>query len=51
MTKLYRAKIAPVVGGPGVWVEVQANDTHQAKKLIISLYAPRGWFKHPVRVA
>ena len=51
MTKLYRAKITPGVGGSPIWVETPANDTHQAKKLIISIYCPRVWWRSPVRVS
>lgn len=51
MSKVYRAKITPGVGGSAIWVETPANDTFQAKKLIASIYAPRTWWVSPKRVA
>lgn len=51
MSRFYRAKITPGVGGSPIWVETPANDTIQAKKLIVSIYAPRTWWMTPKRVA
>jgi hypothetical protein len=51
MTRRYAAKITPGVGGSPIWVETPANDVFQAKKLIISIYAPRTWWRSPVRIA
>jgi hypothetical protein len=51
MSKKYAAKITPGVGGSAIWVETPANDAFQAKKLIASIYAPRVWWRSPVRIS
>lgn len=51
MTNVYRAKITPGVGGSPIWVETPASDAFQAKKLIVSIYAPRSWWRSPTRIA
>ncbi len=46
--KIYVAKITPGSGGPGVEVEVPANDQFQAKKMIEAQYGPiKTWWRQP----
>lgn len=47
----YKARIQPAVGGSMIDVQVQANDTVQARKLIEALYGPvKCWQLGPDRV-
>lgn len=46
MMRRYRVKITPGVGGKPIWVETVANDSPQARKLIIAAYAPKAWWSN-----
>jgi|LauGreDrversion4_2_1035121.scaffolds.fasta_scaffold30993_5 hypothetical protein len=51
MQATYVARIQPAVGGSLIDVQVQANDTFQARSLIESIYGPvRVWQMGPTRV-